>query len=216
MEFFHGVNIDWMGKAKYFVAFSLLLLAIGWTSVLRNHGLTYGIDFKGGTLVYVRFSNTPPTEQIRKGLADAGLPNSTIKPISDISDPYSKNDIVIGLEQKGQSDEDLDTDRVTVLNVLQKTMGTTDTRTDFNAASPAEVALYLTQKDPLALGTGAGDRYTQLAQRLVDARNTDNGGIVTNFDSLKNVQGVTPAVLTALSSGFSLANFTIRNVDVVG
>src|SRR5580704_179794 len=98
MEFFRNVNVDWMGKAKYFIALSLLLLAVGWTSILRNHGLFYGIDFKGGTLVYVRFASAPPIDQIRKGLSDAGLPNSNIKTINDISDPNSKNDIVIGLE----------------------------------------------------------------------------------------------------------------------
>ncbi len=68
MEFFHGVNIDWMGKAKYFVALSLILLAVGWASILKNGGLRYGIDFRGGTLVYVRFAGTPPIDQIRKGL----------------------------------------------------------------------------------------------------------------------------------------------------
>ena len=216
MEFFHGVNIDWMGKAKYFVALSLLLLAVGWTSVLRNHGLFYGIDFRGGTLVYVRFLNTPPIDQIRKGLDDAGVHNSSIKSISDISDPNSKNDIVIGLEQKGQSDEDLDTDRQAILGVLQKIMGSTDNKPDLNSASPAQVAAFLTQKDPLTLGTAAGDRYNQLAQAIVDSRNAINGGIVKSFDELKSVQGVTPGVLSALSSGFSLSSFTIRNVDVVG
>ena len=30
------------------------------------------------------------------------------------------------------------------------------------------------------------------------------------------MDGATPACLTALSSGFSLADFTIRNVDIVG
>ena len=99
-------------------------LAVGWASILRNHGLFYGIDFKGGTLVYVRFASAPPIDQIRKGLDDAGVHNSNIKTISDISDPNSKNDIVIGLEQTGQSDEDLDTDRQAILGVLQKTMGT--------------------------------------------------------------------------------------------
>ena len=84
MEFFQGVNVDWMGKAKYFVALSLVLLAIGWISIFRNHGLRYGIDFRGGTLVYVRFSGPPPIDQIRKGLAAAGLSNSTIQGISDI------------------------------------------------------------------------------------------------------------------------------------
>jgi len=47
---FNGVlsrrNIDWMGKAKYFIALSLLLLAVRLASILRNHGLFYGIDFQ--------------------------------------------------------------------------------------------------------------------------------------------------------------------------
>ena len=71
-------------------------------------------------------------------------------------------------------------------------------------------------KDPLALGTNAGDRYKQLAQRLTDARDKDHGGIVTSFDELKNVDGATPQVVAALSGGFSLGNFTIRNVEIVG
>ena len=48
MEFFHGVNLDWMGKAKYFVALSLILLTVGWASILKNGGMRYGIDFRGG------------------------------------------------------------------------------------------------------------------------------------------------------------------------
>ena len=62
----------------------------------------------------------------------------------------------------------------------------------------------------------AGDRYNQLAQRIVDARDKQHGGIVTNFDQLKGVDGVTPAVIASLNSGFSLGTFTIRNVDIVG
>ena len=36
MEFFKGVNVDWMGKAKYFVTLSLILLAVGWVSILHR------------------------------------------------------------------------------------------------------------------------------------------------------------------------------------
>ena len=72
MEFFHGVNVDWMGKTKYFVALSLLLLVAGWISILhrvsKNPEALYGIDFRGGTLVYVRFAGKPPIDQIRTGL----------------------------------------------------------------------------------------------------------------------------------------------------
>ena len=217
MEFFKGVNVDWMGKAKYFVALSLVLLAVGWASILKNGGLRYGIDFRGGTLVYVRFAGTPPIDQIRKGLQSAGLANSTIQSISDIGNSASQRDVVIGLEQKGTGDESLDAGKDAILSVLHKTFGTdTSGKQDFNSITASALADYLTTKDPLTLGTNAGDRYKELAQRLVDARDRDQGGIVTSFDELKSAPGVTPQVVNALTSDFSLGNFTIRNVEIVG
>jgi preprotein translocase subunit SecF len=219
MEFFHNVNVDWMGKAKYFVSLSLILLAVGWISILHNGGLRYGIDFRGGTLVYVRFAGPAPVNQIRKGLQDAGLANSSIQTISDnVLNGGAQNDVVIGIEKTGQGDEALDAGKQAILDVLHKTFGTTNTagKQDFNSITASSLAAYLTQKDPLALGTNAGERYNQLAQRLTDARDKEYSGIVTNFDDLKNVDGATPAVLASLNSGFSLGNFTIRNVEIVG
>jgi preprotein translocase subunit SecF len=213
VEFFRGVNIDWMGKAKYFVTLSLVLLAIGWISVWRQ-GLRYGIDFRGGTLVVVRFATPPPIDQIRKGLAQSGLHNSTITPIRDFSDPNSKNDVQISLEMPGESDQALDADRQTVLDALHKTFGSVGGKPDFNSATPQTIAAYLTQKDPLNLGATGADRYNQLAKAITDAR--DRLGIVSNFDELKSIDGVTPAVINALSSGFDLGNFAIRGVESVG
>jgi preprotein translocase subunit SecF len=216
MEFFHSVNVDWMGKAKYFVALSLILLIIGWISVLQHRGLRYGIDFRGGTLVYVRFAGKPPIDQIRKGLQRAGLSNSTIQGISDTHSVATQNDVVIGLEQ-GQGEQSLDAGKQKILDVLHKTFGTSSTgKPDFNAITPSALAADLTQKDPLSLGTSAGDRYTQLADRLTGARDTDHEGIVTKFDQLKNVEGVTPAVFSYLSDNYSLGNFTVRDADIVG
>jgi preprotein translocase subunit SecF len=219
MEFFHGVNVDWMGKTKYFVILSLILLAIGWASVAKDRGLHYGIDFRGGTLVYVRFAGTPPLNKIRKSLGDAGLGNSTIQQISDISDPSSKNDVVIGLEQTGQGDESLDAGKQKIVDILDKTFGASTGaagKSDFNSITSSALADYLTQKDPLSLGVRAGDRYKQLAQALVDARDKEHGGVITSFDDLKNVPGVTPAVSSTLSDGFSLGQFAVRDVEIVG
>jgi preprotein translocase subunit SecF len=214
MELFRSVNIDWMGKAKYFISLSLILLAVGWTSVLFNHGLREGIDFRGGTLVVVRFAAPPPVDQIRKGMQDAGLQNSTITPITDISDPNSKNDVQISLDQSANGDAQVDADRQAVLDGLQKTFGSASTKVDFNTTTPTALTDYLTQKDPLALGLSAGDRYKQLALNLIGVR--DKSGIVTNFDQLKSADGATPAVITSVSSGFDLGDFAIRSVDSVG
>lgn len=212
MEFFHGVNIDWMGKAKYFVTLSLVLLAVGWISVWKQ-GLRYGIDFRGGTLVDVRFATPPNIDQIRKGLQAAGLRNSTITSISDISDPNSKNDVEISLE-KTQSDEALDTQRQAVLDALHKMFGNSTGKTDFNSVTPSALAAYLTAKDPSHLGATAGEQYNQLAARLTAER--DRVGIAKSFDQLASVQGATPAVIDSLKSGFELGNFAIRGVDSVG
>jgi preprotein translocase subunit SecF len=104
------------------------------------------------------------------------------------------------------------------LNVLHKTFGTSEQagKTDFNATTKDALAAVLTQKDPLAAGVNAGDRYSKLATDLLAARDKDHGGIVTNFNELSNVDGVTPAVLAALNGSYALDNFTIRNVEVVG
>jgi len=219
MELFRGVNIDWMGKAKYFVTLSLVLLVAGWLSIYRTvavkHGTLYGIDFRGGTLVYVRFAGPPPINQLRKGLEQAGLANSTIQGISDSQNVGSKNDVVIGLEQT-KTDESLDAGKQKILDVLHATFGGASGKPDFNSATPSSLAADLTRKDPLLLGTNAGDRYTQLAARLTAARDSDHGGIVTSFDELKSVDGATPAVIGTLSNDYSLGDFAIRDADIVG
>jgi preprotein translocase subunit SecF len=207
-----------MGKAKYFVALSAILLIAGWTAILKNGGIKYGIDFRGGTLVYVRFAGPAPVDQIRKGLAAAGLADSSIQTISDtVLSSGAQNDVVIGLDKKGEGDESLDAGKQAILDALHKTFGTAaDGKLDFNSVSKDSLAGYLIQKDPLLLGSTAADRYNQLAQRLVAVRDTEHSGILTSFDELKNVDGASPAVISSLNSGFVLGNFAIRNVEVVG
>jgi preprotein translocase subunit SecF len=223
MEFFRAVNVDWMGKSKYFVTLSLILLVIGAVSVLKQ-GLAYGIDFKGGTLVTVRFAPRSASAfddlqaQIRGALSSAGLPNSEIKPMSDPANPQSKNDLAISIAQKGADDSDaLDANKQTVVNVLHKVLGeTAQSKPDFNSASSVDVASFLTQKDPLTLGAAAADRYKQLGAALISARDSSFGGIVTDFSQLNGVGGATPAVTNALASEYSLSGFGILDAQSIG
>ena len=82
IEFFKEPNIDWMGKAKYFYGLSGILLFAGLISWWQQGGLRYGIDFKGGTNVDVRFAQTPNIDQIRDALKTQGLGNSEIQAVS--------------------------------------------------------------------------------------------------------------------------------------
>jgi preprotein translocase subunit SecF len=216
IELFKQPNIDWMGKAKYFYALSGILLIIGLISIISQGGIRYGLDFKGGTNVDVRFAQPPNIDKLRSGLATQGLGNSEIQSISDIANPNA-NEVVIGLEQKGQADQALDVSKTQIITALNSIYGTPNaSKPDFNAATPSSLASFLTQKDPLLLSSNAGDKYTQLSKKILDYRDRDRNGIVTNFDDLSKVDGVTPAVLSSLKDNFALGAFAIRNVEIVG
>jgi len=214
MEFFKQVDIDWMGKTKYFVALSLSLLIIGGIAWARK-GLYYGIDFKGGTLVSVRFAGPPPIDKIRQGLTQQGLGDSEIQQISDIGDANT-NEVVIGLQENGQGEEALDAGKTTILNALHSTLGTGDpSKQDFNSVSVAALADQLTRKDPLSLGTTGVDKYTHFAKQLTDYRDHDLRGVVSDLGQLQSA-GASPAVISALRDTYSASDYAVINVEIVG
>jgi preprotein translocase subunit SecF len=221
IELFKEPNIDWMGKAKYFYALSAILLIAGWTAIFlkggpAGGGLPYSIDFKGGTNVDVRFAQTPNIDKIRSGLTAQGLGNSEIQTVSDIATSNS-NEVLIFVEQKSEGDEAGEASKTRVLTALNAIYGVANSsQPDFNAATPTTLAAFLTQRDPLLLSTNAGDRYQQLAKKILDYRDTNERGVLTNFDDLKNAGGVTPAVLSALKANYALGSFAIRGVEIVG
>src|ERR1700730_7064024 len=201
MEFFKQVDLDWMGKAKYFFALSLTLLVVGGVSLIIHGGPYYGIDFKSGTVVGVRFAGPPPIDTIRNGLTQQGIVNTTIVPVSDIANPNS-NEVLINLEEKGQGSEALDAGKTAILNALHATLGAGEAgKQDFNAAGTDAIAEVLTRKDPLGLGTAAGDRYNQLARQLTAFRDRDRRGIVTDLGGL-SASGANANVIAALRASF--------------
>src|SRR5580700_9393644 len=216
IELFKEPNIDWMGKAKYFYALSGILLLAGWTSVFLHGGLRYSIDFKGGTNVDVRFAQPPSLDKIRSGLTAQGLGNAEIQSVSDIANSNS-NEVLIFVEQKNQGDEAGDASKTQVINALNAIYGTTNSsKPDFNSATLSSLTAFLTQRDPLLLSTNAGDRYQQLAKRILDYRDTKSQGVLTNVDDLSKVDGVTPAVLSAVKANYGLGSFTIVGSEIVG
>ena len=216
IELFKQPNIDWMGKAKYFFALSGLLLVIGWSAIFLKGGIKYGIDFSGGTNVDVLFAQPPEIDKLRSALRAQGLGNTEIQAISDIARPRS-NEVLIFVQQSAQGDQALDEGKAKVLTALRAAYGVNDSgKPDFNSATPASLANFLAQKDPLALSVNAGDKYQQVARNLLAFRDKVKNGVLTNFDDLSGADGATPAVVSAIKENFSLGPFAIRNVEIVG
>ena len=82
MELFKNTNFDFLGKKWPFIIASLVLTAAGFVSLAVKGGPSYGIDFKGGALMYLRFNQEPPVEKIRAALTgddDARLRQALVK-----------------------------------------------------------------------------------------------------------------------------------------
>jgi len=80
MEFVKpGSKIDFLGIRRSAFLLSGLLIGASIISVILHGGLNYGIDFAGGTLVQVKFSEPTQVETIKENLASIGLDRSLIQ-----------------------------------------------------------------------------------------------------------------------------------------
>jgi len=219
MEFFHEPKIDWMGKKWYFIGLSLILLVAGLVSIAAHRGLIYGIDFRGGTLVYVKFSKPPNLDAIRAELKRVNLGEATIQRYG----PAVDNEVIIGLDLGTTASADaLDAGKRAIVGALAGLYGAGPSgKVDFNNASPQTVAEHLVVGDPLRLASKGTDEaltgYRELAEALVNFRNSPpHSGLIADLQELRAVSGATPAVLEALGKDFYLSQYAVRNTEIVG
>ena len=57
-----------MSKKWWFFGFSWLLIVLGVIGYFMHGGLSYGIDFTGGTIIYLKFNQNPDLDLIRNSL----------------------------------------------------------------------------------------------------------------------------------------------------
>ncbi|MBC8043675.1 MAG: protein translocase subunit SecF [Rhizobacter sp.] len=72
MRIFENTNFNFMGVRKNAYIFSVVILLIGLVSIAVR-GFNYGIDFKGGTEIVVRFAKDVPIDEVRSSLTGAGV-----------------------------------------------------------------------------------------------------------------------------------------------
>ncbi len=208
MEFFRNPNIDFLSKKWYFLAFSLVFSVAGICSMLFWHGIPLGVDFRGGTLVRVKFTSTPNINEIRSLMDRAGLHSARIQSLG----AAANNEVLIGLAEQETSEAALDRGRTQIINALETRLPAG--KQDLNNAGAQSIQAYLLTQDPLHLGTDAAQRYQQMADSIVRQRDAVQSGVLYSINDLKAV--VPQPVVDSLSQGFALADFGVRNVDVVG
>lgn len=207
MELFRDTKFDFLGKKWPFIIASLVLTAAGLVSLVIKGGPRYGIDFKGGTNIYVRFAQEPPVEKIRSAVA-AKIPGEI-----SVQQITGKPEVLIGTETRDA--KELNENRQILVDTLTETFGEKTGKMDLNNTGTDAMAARLRPAFANAGISYSEDDLANVAKGISGFR-ASTGGIIRNFDDLKGVNGVTPQMIDVIKKEAYLAPFTILQADVVG
>src|SRR5580658_1335694 len=101
MELFKNTNYDFLGKKWPFIIASLVLSVSGLLSVVLHGGLKYGIEFREGTLIQVKFANPPEDNKIRSAMMQKVKGEVSVQ---DLSGNGVVNTVEIVREAKDQTE----------------------------------------------------------------------------------------------------------------
>ncbi len=210
MELFKSSDIDFVGRRKYFIGLSLVLLVVGAASIVLKGGLKLGIDFKGGTLVYVKFKDAPDVSQIRETLTSKGLTVATLQPFTEGADSH---ELKIDLDLA--KDAALTSGRSQVVETLRGIYPGEGDMLDFNNSSAEQISERL--KSNVTLSALERSEIESAASALIAFRDqSPQSGLVKDFSQLTSVEGVNPDIISALQQEAYLGSFAIRGVEAVG
>ena len=102
-------HFDFMGKRNIALTISAILI-IGAIASLFTRGLNFGLDFSGGTLIELGYSESVDLAQVRSTLESGGFPDAVVQHFG------TSQDILVRLAPvSGENDADLSTRVVKVL-----------------------------------------------------------------------------------------------------
>jgi len=210
MEIFKNTNFDFLGKKWPFIIASLILTVAGLGSIVWKGGPRYGIDFRGGALMYVRFNQEPPEDRIRAALSKQIPGEISIQRITGSNEVIVSTELSADERAQGANREKMQT-------ILASEFGKTGDKLDFHNTGIDKLADRL--RGPLqAASVAVSEQQLQDALKAVLAyRNTPpRSGMIGSLDELGTISGVTPPMLQVFKDQLALGSFAIRNTEVVG
>ena len=212
MEFFHNPNFDFLGKKWYFVALTSLLVVVSLVS-LATRGLQYGIDFRGGADVVVRFAEEPSLDAIRTALGAQGFDGAQIQKLR-LAESSEAKDVLVRVPPRESEGNETEQDiSGQVLRALRSGLDAGSSaagKLDLNIAGATEI-----KRELLAAFPGQDSMASSSAEALSAAKNA-HGGLFRSLEDARQTPGLSPDVSAWLSEHAATGRFAIRSVDYVG
>jgi preprotein translocase subunit SecF len=213
MELFKSTNYDFLGKKWPFIIASLVLSVAGIGSMIAKGGLRYGIDFKGGALMTVKFAYEPPLDKIRSAMTHSQIKGDVS--VQNFTGATAQNEVEIGteLQEEGQ----LNLNRQAMEQVLATTFGQPGSgKIDLNNTGKDALASAL--REPLAranvpMSEQQLQKFTADLLSYIDSRYS---GLITDYNQLAAAPGVNSGIMNALREVTYLSPYHVGQVEMVG
>jgi preprotein translocase subunit SecF len=213
MELFKNTNFDFLGKKWPFIIASLVLTVAGFASILIQGGLKFGIDFKGGALMTVKFADKPDLQKIRAALNARIQGENTVQ---EFTGAATVNQVELGTEMKDE--KQLDQNRKAMEDVLAATFGQPNSgKLDFNNTSSDQLLQRLRDALPRN-GVAMSDQQLQaLVKAMLEYRDTPpRSGLIRDFNELSSAPGMNAGIMNTLKQECYLSPYHIVQTQMVG
>lgn len=212
MQVIRETHIDFMKYRKVWIIVSFALVAFGLVAAFWTDWIRLGIDFEGGTQVNVVFKDQPKIDDLRSLIQGSGIKDPQIQRFgdSDSKEVLIKTPILPGAEEGSREKI------VAALN--QRYNQNLGAKADLNSIGSDSVVALLVAADPdgfAAQGAEAANaHYAEVADKLLAERRKE--GILTDWNNLSKIEGVSPKVIAALQSQTQLGEYAVVGVESVG
>ena len=214
MELFKSTNYDFLGKKWPFIIASLILSVGGIGSIIMHGGLNYSIDFKGGAQVTVRFKNTPQLDKIRSAMQASSKIHGGVS-VQNFTGGVAPNTVLV--ETEIQEEKQLNVNRQAMVEVLANTFGEPgNPKLDLNNSTSDTLSSRLSdafQRNSVAMNDA---QLKTLVSGILDARDKQYSGLVSDFSQLTSVPGMNSGIMSALQQETYLGSYHIGQVQMVG
>jgi len=208
MQIFKNPNYDFMKLRFFAFGLSFLVILIGLINMTVGKGLTYGIDFAGGTLIRIIFKEPVSIDKVRSLLNAQDLGKSRIQQVGHTQKEY----IIRTMQLTGKDIQDeLEAHEIIGNKVIEALQPQQDKENlnrgllDLNRLSVQEVIDLL----PADL-----ENKEEIAQQILNYRKEK--GIIQSYEELATNLNLPPEVLKILQEKTFLGNIAILSRETVG
>ncbi len=198
MRIFKNLQIDWMKNRKIFFIISTVLFAAGMLSLIFK-GLEFGIDFKGGTEIVLRFDQDIQISEVRNLISGTGLGEVEVKTYGDA------NSVLIRTELQDLPKE-----------VVPKVIETLK-----NTISKGNDTIQVTMQEPSQNFVVVQFPTPETANMMYDYLNAEGFKNLKMSEEITNTQlrvriGISEWIKETLQEKFKNNRFTVMREDRVG